>query len=38
MKDIFLKLMSNIPKKYMDFIMGHHFDQKEKRLRKYKSS
>ena len=34
MKDIFLKLMFNTPKIYMNFVMIYHFYQKEWRLKK----
>ena len=34
MKDIFSKLMFNILKKYMKFIMIYHFDQKISKMKK----
>ena len=37
MKDIFLKLMFNIQKNYMNFIMTYNFYQKEWNLEKQKS-
>ena len=34
MKDIFLKLMLNTKKNYMNFAMDFHFYQKERKLKK----
>ena len=34
MKDIFLKLMFNTQKNYMNFIMTYYFYQKERKLKK----